>query len=493
MQHAEALSKPSPALPTKPSTRSLGLLEPPWLGGLQDLRREHVFEPLRVEGVLPAALEGVLFRNGPGRFTVGGGQRAPHWFDADGAVSSVRLAGGRAWGAVRVVRTTGLEREERAGKRLFGGYGTPLVRPVREMLLGDTKNPANTSVMTWQGRLFATCEAGKPYELDPASLSTYGESLLGGALAGPFSAHPHRVPQRRATYNFGMAHGRATRVDAYELPDEGAARRIATFDLDGARLCHDFAATPRHLVFAIAPLFVSLVQTMLLGKPPIASARWKRAHGTDLVVVPIDAPDRIRRFRVEAFLLEHIVNAFEEGDTLVVDYTHYDDADGLERYVGGLTSGRIDAPLRSELRRMRIRPQRDVLESEVVLRRAVELPRVSPRVDAARHRHVYCVDFANGAAGAPFQPLLKLDAGTGRVETYDPGSHRYVGEGVFVPRPDGSGEDDGWVLAMTYDAGGDRSTLEILDARAFGDGPIAACHFDQPIPLGFHGTWAPAA
>jgi len=504
MQPAEPARSPEPAhTPAPAHARAPALLDPPWLGGLQDLRREHAFEPLRVEGALPTDLEGTLFRNGPGRFTVDGRQRVPHWFDADGAVSAVRLASGRAWGAVRLVRTDGLEREERAGKRLFGGYGTPLARPVRELFFGDMKNPANTSVLAWQGRLYASCEAGKPYELDPADLATFGESRLGGALVGPFSAHHHRVPQRRATYNFGVAHGKGgTRFDAYELPDDGAARHLATFAVDGVRLCHDFAVTERHLVFAIAPQFMSLVRTVLLGKPPVASALWKPTRGTEIVVVPLDAPATIRRFHVDAFMLEHVVNAFEDGDALVVDYTHYDEADGLERFVGGLVSGRVDAPLRSELRRLRIQPDRDAVASEVLLRRPVELPRVSPRVDAEPHRFVYCVEFAatgaaaatkDASAGAPFQRLLKLDAASGRVETYEPGPQRYVGEGVFVPRRGGSGEDDGWLLAMTYDARADRSSLEILDARAMAAGPIATCHFDQPIPLGFHGAWEPAA
>jgi carotenoid cleavage dioxygenase len=45
---------------------------------------------------------------------------------------------------------------------------------------------------------------------------------------------------------------------------------------------------------------------------------------------------------------------------------------------------------------------------------------------------------------------------------------------------------------MVYDARRDRSALEVLDARAIGDGPVAACHFDHAVPFGFHGAWAPA-
>jgi all-trans-8'-apo-beta-carotenal 15,15'-oxygenase len=488
MQTTNVHARSAPDRRPAPKTRS-------WLGGLQDLTREHGFEPLRVTGRLPADLRGTLYRNGPGRFAVGG-ERYPHWFDGDGAVCAVGLTGDAAFGAHRLVRTSGLEREERSGRRLFGGYGTPLARPIREGLFGDFKQPANTSVLLWQGRLFATCEAGKPYELGRGDLSTLGETSLEGTLVGPFSAHPHAVPARGAIYGYGVAHRRGnSRVDCYVLPSSGLPSRIASFALEGMRLIHDFAATERHLVFVVAPQYLSVVDMLLFGGAPVPSAKWRADRGTEIIVVPIDAPSRARRFRVDAFYLEHVVNAFDDGDSIAVDYVHYAHPDGLEQFVGGLTGGRVDGPLRSEVRRARIDVDRETLKSEILLPRTVELPRVSPRVEARSYRFAYSVEFCGKAGSAnagPFGPLVKHDIDSGRVDTYDPGHDCHLGEGVFVPRrADGSGdEDDGWVLTMVYDAQTDRSRLEILDARDVGAGPIAACHFDHPVPFGFHGVFA---
>lgn len=464
---------------------------PPWLGGFQDLSREHGFEPLRVQGRVPAGLSGTLYRNGPGRFSAGG-ERYRHWFDGDGAISAVRIEQGRALGAARVVQTAGLEREQQAGKRLFGGYGTPLARPLREVFLGDTKNPANTSVLLWQGRLFATCEADRPYEIARGNLSTLGESLLDGVLVGPFSAHPHRVATRRTTYNFGVGHGRSSRVDVYALPDEGRARHLTSFALDGVRVNHDFAVTENHLVFAFAPQYLSLLG-MLTGGSPVGGAKWRPQRGTEIVVVPIDCPSLIRRFRVDAFMLEHVVNAFEEDGELVIDYTHYASPGGLERFAGSVLTGQIAGPVSSQLRRLRLSLERDGLRSEVLLDRTVELPRVAPSVESRRHRYTYAVEFGTRGPGEPSGALLKHDLQTGRVDFYLPGEGRYAGEGVFVPRPDAGSEDDGWLLTMVFDAKADASGLEILDARSPGDGPVATCWFNHPIPLGFHGLWAPRA
>ncbi|HZU83144.1 MAG TPA: carotenoid oxygenase family protein, partial [Polyangiaceae bacterium] len=364
MTTAELLS-PSASV-VRPSPAPAPRFDPPWLGGFQDLAREHAFEPLRVTGKLPAELRGSFTRNGPGRFGVAG-ERFQHWFDGDGALCSVRLDGGRALGAARLVQTRGLERERRAGKRLYGGYDTPLARPVRELFLGDAKNTANTSVLLWQGRLFATCEAGKPHEMSPEDLSTLGETDLGGVIAGAFSAHSHYVPARRTTYNFGLSHGPGgTRVHLYALPDQGPARALGSFSVDGVRLNHDFAATDRHLVFFFAPMRLSLWRTMVLRKGAVSSASWSPEQGTEIVVVPIDDPSAIRRFRADAFYMEHVVNAFEEDGALHVDYTHYASPRGLEGFVAGLVHGRVDAPLDAQIRRARIDTRADRLDTEVV-------------------------------------------------------------------------------------------------------------------------------
>jgi carotenoid cleavage dioxygenase len=62
---------------------------------------------------------------------------------------------------------------------------------------------------------------------------------------------------------------------------------------------------------------------------------------------------------------------------------------------------------------------------------------------------------------------------------------------VFVPRSDGSAEDDGWVLAYVYDANTDRSDVVVLDAQDFGGDPVATIHLPVRVPFGFHGSWLP--
>src|SRR5262245_35093164 len=79
-----------------------------------DLPREHGFEPLVVEGTLPPNLRGTLYRNGPGQFGQFGTMYT-HPFEADGAMTAIKIENGKAFGASRIHATKGLTEERAAG------------------------------------------------------------------------------------------------------------------------------------------------------------------------------------------------------------------------------------------------------------------------------------------------------------------------------------------------------------------------------------------
>jgi carotenoid cleavage dioxygenase-like enzyme len=463
-----------------------------WLRGLVDLPREHGFEPLSVEGTLPPTLRGTYYRNGPGRFVVGR-ERYAHWFDGDGVVAAVRIEDGRAYGASRFVLTEGLLRERRANKRLFGSWGTGMARPLRELFLNDRKNPVNTNVILYQGELLALCEGGKPYVLSPDDLTTRQETDL-GVISQAFSAHYHRVPSRRATYNFGLAVGTKSTVELYELPDRGAPRRLTSFQIDGMRMSHDFVVTEHHAVFVFAPWYASIWRVVAKREGFASSGTWHPERGTEIVVVSLDEPSSIRRFVVDAFYLAHTGNGFEDNGQVVFEYTHYNDLDDLEGYVSSVASGRVRRSLASSLRRARLDPHSGAFSIETVVDQPIEMPRVAPRMEqTARHRFVYCAGFRHPAEAGEtaWNTVWKFDLERGTRESYAAGDDRYVSEPIFIPRsqsPD-TAEDDGHVITLVLDAEKNTSALEVLDARDLERGPVARCAFDHVIPLGFHGIW----
>jgi all-trans-8'-apo-beta-carotenal 15,15'-oxygenase len=454
---------------------------------MRDLAVEHGFRPLEVRGHLPPELQGTLYRNGPGHFS-SFGRRYQHWFDGDGAVSAVRFAGGEAFGAVRTVEGAGLVEERRKGRSIYGGYGTR-ERSLWRRLRGQLKNTANTSVMVWQGRLYAMLEACRPIELSIDNLRTLGERDLDGAVVRSFSAHPHWVRERRAAYNFGVRYGRRTELDLFELPEAGPARRIGVVPLDGPTLIHDFIPTPRHLVFFAPPLRLRILR-LLAGLGSFSDDLvWRPELGTEVLVVPIDDPSRVRRFTVDGFYQWHFANAFERDGRVVVDLIRYDDFSS-NQWLGEVVAGVPARPLGGRFERAVVDPTNGRVEHQTLSSGSAEFPRIAGAALGRPYRFAYVAQHSSAEASRGlFDRLGKLDVERGTVEEIDLGAARYPSEPVFVRRG-AAGEDDGWLLTVVYDAESDRSYLAVLDAREPAAGPIAEAWFDDAIPFTFHGVFA---
>ena len=140
---------------------------------------------LKVVGELPRELSGTLYRNGPNpQFEVSGA----HWFVGDGMLHAFHLENGRASYRNRWVRTPKWQAEHDAGRALFGGFGRKLPdAPASTIQDGGV---ANTNIIFHAGRLLALEEGHLPTEIEPGTLNRRGYCDYGGAIAGPFTAHP---------------------------------------------------------------------------------------------------------------------------------------------------------------------------------------------------------------------------------------------------------------------------------------------------------------
>lgn len=469
-----------------------------FFGSMVNVPREHGFEPLEVEGEVPAGLRGTYVRNGPGllsRF----GHRYEAWFDGDGMLSAARFGEDGVTGAARVLQTPGLLEERRRGRPYFGGYGTKapgIWNPLRvlRLLRGTAKNPANTNVLWWHDRLFALCEIGRPFEARLADLGSVGETDLGGIVSRGFSAHPHRVAATDTTYNIGLQLGPRSFLDVFALPRDGEAERIASLPLGFPTLIHDFAATEKHLVVFVAPLRLSLLRSVLEVGPFVENLLWEPGRGTEVIVIPLDAPSSPKRFAVDAFWAWHVGNAFEAGDEIVVDLVRYPDFPSSSARLDDVSRGHL--PLRGaegHLERLRISPKRQTVERTPLRESSGEFPRVAPATDAREHRHVYYTEHSepDHAREGLGDCLARVDVETGDADLYRFEDGHVPSEGVFAPRPGAEDDRDGWLLTLVYDPNAHRSYWAVFDAGHLADGPICKAHLDHHIPLTFHGKWLP--
>jgi carotenoid cleavage dioxygenase len=118
-----------------------------------------------------------------------------------------------------------------------------------------------------------------------------------------------------------------------------------------------------------------------------------------------------------------------------------------------------------------------------------EFPRVDPRVETLRHRHGWYAADPTGQAGVRLNAIAHLDLQTGRRQVYALEAGDATSEPVFVPRSADAPEGDGWITAVIYRAGEDRSDFAVFEAQDIARGPIALAEMPRRVPFGFHGNW----
>lgn len=455
----------------------------------ENLAREHGFEPVEVEGTLPERLCGTLFRNGAGQLQQFG-RRYDHVFEADGAVSALRIRHGQASAAVRLVQSEGLVRERAAGRHLES-FAASWPRRLRAIHRGPMKNTANTHVVPWQGRLYALMEGGRPTELDPDTLHTLGESDLGGIVGRAFSAHPHRVHGHRTTYNFGQVFGPRPALDLFALPDVGAARKLGRVPLQRPVMLHDFAVTERHAVFFVSPIRVVLWRMLIGLRSFTDNMRWCPQDGTEVLIVPLHDPERVFRFHTDPFACFHFASAFERGDGIVVDYVRYADANMLGALGNGLGLTWTDRQrhINGTLHRAYIDPNRRRLTSQPLWDGECEYPRHAPHEGGhAPSQHWmqsarYVDDVLRFAV-----TRVHFDGDATRVTHDNLDAGHLSSESVFAQDPEAA-PGVGWLLTLVFDSRTERSHVLVHEAASLRR--VARINLTQAIPLTFHGSWLP--
>ena len=412
---------------------------------------------LPVRGAIPTALRGLYLRNGPNPRS----GSSPHWFLGDGMIHGVRLEDGRAaWYRNRWVRTRVFEEDAEWISE--------------EGEVDRTVALANTHVVGHAGRILALVENAFPTELGP-ELETLGIFDYGGRLGTAMTAHPKICPVTGELHFFG--YGFTPPFLTYHRAD-ASGRLVQSEDIEvaGPSMMHDFAITGSRVVFMDLPV-VFTPEELAEGRFPYA---WSDSYGARLGVMPRGGRgDPISWLEIEPCYVFHPMNAFDDGDRVVLDVARYPKlwASGADRFEPAF------------LHRYVLEPATGKVSEQPLDDRAVEFPRVDERRNGRPYRYGYAV----GGTSVDSNPsqLLRYDLRSGAAEVHDFGGHRATGEGVFVPAGEKAGEDEGYVLAFVYDGTRDASDLVILDASRFAGPPLATVPLPRRVPFGFHGSWIP--
>lgn len=468
-----------------------------WRGGNNSLKQEFDYWIEDIAGQIPLDLSGTLFRNGPGLLDING-QALRHPFDGDGMICAIAFSQGKAYFRNRFVRTEGYLAEQAAGHILYRGvFGTQ--KPggwFANAFDLRRKNVANTQVIYWGGKLLALWEAAKPYRLDPHTLETLGIETLDGVLQeddSSFAAHPmvDQGGDGRETrlVNFSIKPGLSTTIYIYELDLTGQVVQRQAHTVPGFAFIHDFAITPNYYLFFQNPVFLNPLPYVFGLRGAAECLKFQANQPTKIWVIPRDG-SKMQVLETDACFVFHHANAFEQGEELIVDSICYENFPVVDHKLDYRQIDFATLPP-GQLWRFSLNLQAGTAKRQLSDPRCVEFPYIHPSRIGQPYRCTFLAAAHQAEGNAPLQAILKFDLESGNQELWSAAPRGFVGEPIFVPRPGGTQEDDGWVLTLVYDAAYQRTDVVILDARSLETGPVARLHLKHHIPYGLHGSFTP--
>ncbi len=456
--------------------------------GFQSLEEEIAVDSLPVSGELPDWLSGSLLRTGPAKFEAGERQ-FNHWFDGLAMLHRFTFGDGRVAYGNRFLRGRTERAVRQEGRIAYPEFATDpcrtLFQRVQTLFKGGPEfgDSANINVVKLGEHFLSMTEAPISVEFDPRTLESAGVPYAPpGNLT---TAHPHADRRDGAMLNFAVKLGPRNEYRFYRVPpDTMTPEVVASIPVKEPGYVHSFGLTEHWYVLAEFPWKVNSLRLALAGRPYAENYRWKPEQGTRFILVNRATGEVRRPLQSDACFAFHHVNAYEDGDELVVDIAVYPDASLVEDLYLDRLRARAPSDHPAELRRFHLRPDEGTVASERLLDVPLELTQINyARNNERPYRYVWGV----GEAGNWLDRIVRADLlERTTIEWHEPDC--WPGEPVFVTRPGATEEDDGVLLSVVLDGRRGTSFLLVLDATDLTE--LARAEVPHHIPFSFHGRFS---
>jgi carotenoid cleavage dioxygenase-like enzyme len=348
----------------------------------------------------------------------------------------VRISNGKATYRNSYVQTKGWKIEQEAGKAVWSGMLEP---SQQDNPHGFYKNAANTALIWHAGQFMALWEGGAPHQIQIPNLDTIGEYTYNGQLKSAFTAHPKVDPVTGEMMFFGYSFA-PPYLQYSVVSASGELLRIVPIDLPMGVMMHDFAITENYTIFMDLPLTFS-PQRAQKGEPIMM---FERDRSSRFGIVPRHGDNsNIRWFESPACYVFHTLNAYEEGDEVVLIGCRMSSTNVLSNKD---TQSDPDGDI-PRLHQWRFHLITGEVREQMLDDVPVEFPRVNENFLGRQTRYGYAGKIAQGSMPL-FDGLIKYDHNNGKSQTHEFGQGRYGGEAVFVPFPNATSEDEGGYIPV---------------------------------------------
>ena len=453
-------------------------------GNFAPIPDEEILDDLPVEGAIPRDLNGVYLRNGPNpRFEPKG---VHHYFDGDGMLHGGEFREGKFTYRNKWIRTDGWRANDDRGEESFWGVMVSVKdssdRPMNDVSNTDVIGHGGKAVTSWY-------LAGVPYIIDPLTLETIraAPEYVSGPGKG-MSAH-FKVDEETGELLFFDYFTEKPHMSYGVVSAEGELVHHVPVELPGDRLMHDMGVTEHYSILHDVPVYHD-EEALEAGRHKI---RFDSSLPIRFGVIPRHgASDSVRWFEFSSCFLYHVVNCWEEGDEVVMVACRYMPAKKEDGSIDEERTAKMIGGLEMDARLWRYRMNLKTGEGrEECLNpdHNVEFPGFNSARTGRYTKWAYLIDHDPKMLRWTGIRKFNTDTGESVAEWSDGHEHCWYSEPWFAPADNPDGEDHGYVIAFCWNDKTRVQELQVFDARAIGDGPVARIKFPHRIPPGFHACW----
>jgi carotenoid cleavage dioxygenase len=201
----------------------------------------------------------------------------------------------------------------------------------------------------------------------------------------------------------------------------------------------------------------------------------------------------IRWFEAAPTFVLHFLNAYEEGDEIILDGYFEDEPEpknfdgapkGYERMMSYLDQYKMG----THLHRWRFNLVTGQTTEQRLDNRILEFGMFNQRYATRPYRYAY------SAVQVPgwflFHGYVKHDLQTGESCEIRLPEGQYASEAPFAPRIDAKDEDDGYLVTFVTNETTQRSEALLIDCKRFAEGPVCRIELPHKLCSGTHSCWA---
>ena len=412
-----------------------------------------------------------------------------HPFDGDGMLHQIDFNGGKASYRNRFVRARGFAAEQEAKAALWGGFvdSPALAQRPGVGFTNALKDASNTDIVVHAGKalsLFYMC--GEGYRVDPLTLETLGVERW--VPIDGISAHAKINEATGELYFFNYS----ARPPFMHYGVVDKHNRLVSYmpvPLPGPRVVHDIAFSEHWAIVNDFPLMFGFDGKLMLGQ----------GMPSRFGLVPRDGKGgEVRWFEAAPTFVQHWVNAYEEGDEVILDgYFQINPVPQAPDYypenVASMFAILDGGAIGTRLHRWRFNLVDGTTREEHVddTRGNLEFGTFDQRRAGQKYRYVYSATMVPGMF--LMDGWVKHDLQTGATQELRLAAGRYCSESPFAPRVGAVAEDDGYLLSFIIDENTGTSECWVIDAQHIEAGPLARIRLPQKICSGTHACWAARA